>query len=47
MIKKILYVLAIIVLLASSIVCLYIGKEVQNDRNNYKEQQRIQIYKKG
>lgn len=47
MIKKILYVLAIVVLILGSICCLYIGKEVQNDRNNYKEQQRIQIYKKG
>lgn len=46
MMKKILYVLAIILLILCSISCLYIGKEVKNDRNNYKEQQRIQVYKK-
>ena len=36
MIKKILYVLAIVVLLAGSICCLYIGKEVKNGKRNTK-----------
>jgi hypothetical protein len=36
MIKKILYVLAIILLILGSICCLYIGKEVQNGKTSTK-----------
>ena len=36
MIKKILYVLAIVVLILSSICCLYIGKEGKNGERNTK-----------